>query len=444
MTRQGVTGKEEESEPDLQHRVLKKTTRRLIPFLILLYTVAYLDRVNVGFAQLQMKSAVGFSDAVYGLGAGIFFLGYFLFEVPSNLILQRVGARIWIARIMMTWGLIAMAMIWVQTPRSFYLLRFLLGISEAGFFPGIIFYMTCWFPAAASARAMALFLTATAMAGVVGGPVSGLLLSMNGAWGLAGWQWLFLVEGLPAVLLGFLVLRYLTDQPEQASWLTSEERQWLARQLEGERKQKEGRTKGTLSQTLASGRVWLFSLIYFLLVIAFYGVGLWLPQVIKGSSGLTDLRVGMISAIPYVVASVGMALIGGHSDRTGERRWHVAGPMFLGATGLALCPFVTGTVPVLALLSVAALGIWGALGPFWTLPTAFLSGAGAAGGIALINSVGNLGGFAGPYLVGLVRNATQSFAGGLLALAFSLAAGGCLVLWVSRRGSVGENSEPCP
>lgn len=418
------------SEKELERTVLRKTTRRLIPFLFTLYIVAYLDRVNVGFAQLQMKTDVGFNDVVYGLGAGIFFIGYFLFEIPSNLILERVGARLWIARIMITWGALAATMMLVRNPLTFYLLRFLLGISEAGFFPGVIFYLTYWFPAAEAARAIALFMTATSIAGVVGGPVSGLLLSLDGVAGLAGWQWLFLVEGLPAVVLGITVLFYLTDRPEQAHWLTLQERLWLSERIRRERQQKESHKRYTVSQALTSGTVWFFSVIYFTLVIAFYGISFWLPQVIQSSSRQSDLRVGLLSAVPYLVAAIGMVVIGGHSDRTGERRWHVGIPMFLGALGLFLCARFQSPTMALLSLSLAALGVWGALGPFWTLPTALLSGTAAAGGIALINSVGNLGGFVGPYLVGLVKNATQSFTFALIALALSLLLGGSLVLFV--------------
>jgi ACS family tartrate transporter-like MFS transporter len=374
-----------------------------------------------------MKVDVGFSDAVYGFGAGIFFIGYFLFEVPSNLILQRVGARVWISRIMITWGLVACAMIWIRSAAAFYVLRFLLGVSEAGFFPGILFYLTCWFPADQTARAIALFMTATAMAGVVGGPVSGLLLGLNAA-GLAGWQWLFLIEGFPAVVLGAAVLFYLPDHPRQARWLAPEERDWLIRRLDAERREREPVSKQKLVEAFASPRVWIFCIIYFMLVLAFYGVGLWLPQLLKAAAPLSDLQVGLLSAIPYIVASVGMVLIGRHSDYRRERRWHTALPMIFAAVGLGLCSRAATLGEAVLLLCLITLGIWGALGPFWALPTGFLSGTAAAAGIALINSVGNLGGFAGPYLVGILKNRTASFAPGLLALAASLFFSACLVI----------------
>jgi len=412
---------------DAASRALAKAARRLIPFMFVLYVVAYLDRINVGFAALQMRADLGFDDRVYGLGAGIFFLGYFLFEVPSNLVLERVGARLWIARIMVTWGLIASAMMVVRGARSFYLLRFLLGVAEAGFFPGMILYLTYWFPAAERAHAVARFMTATAIAGVVGGPISGALLAMDGLGGLRGWEWLFLAEGLPAVVLGLAVLAYLPDGPASASWLTPEERRSLAARLDPDQAI-EAHHAATLAGALADRRVWRLAVLYFVLVTGLYGVGLWLPQIVKGLSGLGDVMVGIVSAAPYAAAAAGMVLVGGHSDRTGERRWHVAGPAFAGALGLALVAYLRSPVAALAALSLAALGTSSTLGPFWSMPASLLRGTGAAAGIALINSIGNLGGFAGPYLIGLVKDATGSFADGLLVLAGGLVAAGLLAL----------------
>lgn len=407
--------------------VLDKVARRLIPFMVVLYVVAYLDRINVGFAALQMNQDLGFSAAVYGLGSGIFFLGYFLCEVPSNLVLARVGARDWIARIMISWGLVATAMAFIRDEQSFYGLRFLLGVAEAGFFPGLILYLTYWFPAEERARTTALFMTATALAGVLGGPISGALLSMHGLGGFAGWQLLFFLEGIPAILLGIAVLFYLTDRPEQARWLTPPEREWLIARLAAERAAQVGHAQSTLRQALLSGRVWLLAVLYLTLAIGLYGVALWLPQIVEGFSGAGDFAVGVITAIPYLVAGIGMVLIGRHSDRTGERRGHVAVALAVAATGLVLSALTQG-LPVVAVaaLALAALGVWGALGPFWALPPAFLSGTAAAGGIALINSVGNLGGFFGPSLVGFVKNATGSFSGAFLALAAIVAAGALL------------------
>ena len=426
-------------ELTLHRAVLAKIRRRLIPFMFVLYIVSYLDRINVGFAALQMNEALHFSSAVFGLGSGIFFIGYFLFEVPSNLILQRVGARLWIARIMITWGIISSAMMFVIGPRSFYLLRFLLGLAEAGFFPGMILYLTYWFPAVERARAVALFMTATAIAGVVGGPVSGALLEMHGFGGLDGWQWLFLLEGLPAVLLGLVVLRYLDDGPATATWLTPEERAWVIGRLKSEQSEKERREHYTLWQALSNGRVWLLALVYFCIIVGFYGVSFWLPQMIKGFSGLGNVMVGVVSAIPYVAAAFVMVLVAAHSDRTGERRWHVTLPALAGAGGLLLSGYSTVPLASLASFCIATAGIWGALGPFWTLPTAFLSGSAAAGGIALINSIGNLGGFVGPSLVGLVKTATQSFRGGLVMLSLIVAVGGLLTLLIRRESHSPES-----
>jgi ACS family tartrate transporter-like MFS transporter len=411
-----------------QRAALAAVRRRLIPFLFLLYIFAYLDRINIGFAALQMREDLGLDAAVYGFGAGIFFVGYFLLEVPSNLVLARVGARRWIARIMISWGIVAAAMAFVTGPASFYALRFLLGAAEAGFFPGIIFYLTYWFPDAERGRAIALFMTATAIAGVIGGPVSGALLSLHGAFGLRGWQWLFLLEGLPSIALGAIVLFYLTDRPEEAGWLTPGERAWLGAVMAAEREERDAHAHPSLLRSLTDRRVLLLSAVCFAIVQSFYGVSLWLPEILHGASQLGALGVGLVSAIPYVCAAVGMVSVGRHSDHAGERRWHIALPATVGAIGLVLCAAAPSPVLSIAALSLAALGIWGSLGPFWALPTAMLGGTGAAGGIALINSIGNLGGFVGPYAVGLVKQATSAFAGGLVALAAVLLVGAGLAL----------------
>jgi ACS family tartrate transporter-like MFS transporter len=406
-----------------ERRVLGRVSRRLIPFMFVLYIVAFLDRINVSFAALQMNQHLGFTDRVYGLGAGIFFIGYFIFEIPSNLILERVGARLWIARIMVSWGIVATGMAFVKSAHSFYFMRFLLGAAEAGFFPGMILYLTYWFPAAQRARAFALFLTATTIAGVLGAPISGWLLRWHGMAGLAGWQWIFIAEGLPSVILGVAVLFYLTDRPEQAAWLRPEERTWLSDLMVREREtQQQRHGRATLGHALVSGRVWLLSLIYFLLVITIYGFSLWLPEIVKGLSGLNDQMVGLVVAIPYLLAAIGMVVVGSHSDRTGERRWHVAGSALGGAACLVLAAAAGSPLLALVGLSLAAIGLWSSVGPFWSLPTSYLTGSAAAGGIALINSVGNLGGFAGPTVMGMVKSRTHSFSGGFLLLA------GCLVL----------------
>jgi ACS family tartrate transporter-like MFS transporter len=409
---------------------LTKARRRLLPFLFLLYVVAYLDRVNVGFAALQMNAALGLSDVAYSLGAGIFFLSYTLFEIPSNVILARVGARRWIARIMITWGIVSAAMMFVRGAGGFYVLRFLLGAAEAGFFPGIIYCLTRWFPAGERARAIAGFMTAVVVAGIVGGPLSGLLLSLDGAAGLAGWQWLFVLEGLPAVALGLIVLRVLPETPADASWLTPAERHALTARLDGEAAARSGVVR-SLRGAMTSGRVWLLAAVYFTIPVALYAMGFWLPQIIRAASGGSDTRVGLLTAIPYAVAAIGMVAVGRHSDRTGERRWHIAGSAIAGGAGFAAAAFVHGLVPSLVTLSVAMLGLASMLGPFWTLATSLMSGIGAAAGIALVNSVGNIGGFVGPNIIGYVRETTHSFSAGLVVVGVVLAAGGLLVLVVT-------------
>jgi ACS family tartrate transporter-like MFS transporter len=407
---------------------LAKIRRRLLPFAFLLYIAAYLDRINVGFAALQMNHDLGLGDAAFGLGAGLFFLGYFIFEIPSNLILLRVGARPWIARIMISWGAVATLMAAVRGAPGFYLLRFLLGVAEAGFFPGIILYLTYWFPAREQARSIALFMTASALAGVIGGPLSGALLNAHGIMGLAGWQWLFIFEGLPSVILGITVLLYLPNGPADASWLGEREKSWLAGQLAHEA---QGVREHTLGGALASRRTWLLAALYFTVVTGLYGVGMWLPQIVKGLGTLSDLQVGFISAIPFLAAAVAMVKVGQSSDRRGERRRHVAGSAFAGAVGLMMSAQMHSPLFALAALSIGAAGIWGAMGPFWSMAAENLSGAGAAAGIALINSVGNLGGFIGPYLVGVVKQMSHSFRGGLAAMALMLMIAGFLALTVS-------------
>ena len=421
-------------EPDPTRDVLAKVSRRLIPFLLLLYVVAYLDRVNVGFAALQMTRDLRFSASVYGLGAGIFFIGYFFFEVPSNLILHRVGARRWIARIMISWGLISAAMAFVTNPATFYAMRFLLGAAEAGFFPGIVLYLTYWFPPAERAHAVARLMTGVPLASLLGGPVSGLLLGLDGRAGLAGWQWLFLAEGLPAFALGFVVLGFMTDRPEEAEWLDAGERASIAAGLDRDRTATD--RAHTLRQALSSPGVWLLALVYFLIINGLYGMSLWLPQILKSASGLGDLEVGLASAVPYVGATVAMMLVARHSDRTGERRRHLAASAFVAASGMALSAGAHTLPTQLLALSLAAVGIMSAFGPFWATATGLLRGEAAAGGIALINSIGNLGGFVSPTLIGFVKDATGSYALGLLAVAAALTLAGFLAwgLRDTRRG----------
>jgi MFS transporter, ACS family, tartrate transporter len=411
--------------------VLARVRRRLIPFLFLLYIVAYLDRINVGFAALQMNQALGFSSTIYGLGAGIFFLSYVLFEIPSNVILARVGARIWIARIMISWGLVSSAMMFVQGVTGFYTLRFLLGMAEAGFFPGIIFYLTRWFPIRERARTIAAFMTATLMAGVIGGPLSGALLSFHGRGGLAGWQWLFLLEGMPAIVLGCVVLKVLTERPEEATWLTATERETLVACL---REDARAQPSESTARALGDRRTWLLAVVYFTIPVTLYGVGFWLPQMLKTASGSSDWIVGLLTAVPYAAGAVAMVIAGRHSDRTGERRWHVVLAAVVGAVGLAASTASTGVAWSVLTMAIALAGLASMFGPFWALATSTMGGVGAAASIALVNSVGNTGGFVGPYLLGALNDATGSFAVGLCLIAAMLAGGAALVLAVRDEG----------
>ncbi len=412
----------------IETAVVRRLTWRLVPFLFLLYIVAYLDRINVGFAALQMRQQLGFTDAVYGLGSGVFFAGYFFFQVPSNLALQRIGARRWIALLMMIWGVISASMIFVSSANSFYALRFLLGAAEAGFFPGVILYLKNWFPAQARARTVARFMSAAPLSGVIGGPLSGALLGLHLKFGLAGWQWMFLMEGLPALLLGGIALAVLVDRPEHARWLPSEEREWLVATLRREQAVAVA-AAGTFA-ALRSGQVWMLALIYFGLNTVSYGVSLWLPSLVRSLSGVSNFKIGMLSAIPYIAAAVMMGWVGLHSDRSGERRWHTALPAFVGALALIGTAYSTSVAPAILAISVAVLCVFSMTGPFWAMPTALLSGATAAIGIAFINSVGNLGGFAGPYVIGIVRTSTGQFKGGLLLVGAALAASGVIALMV--------------
>ncbi|WP_018915161.1 MFS transporter [Thiomonas sp. FB-6] len=410
----------------------RKVGWRLLPFLMLCYFVAYLDRVNVGFAQLQMKGALQFSDAVYGFGAGIFFLGYFLFEVPSNLLLHRVGARVWIARIMISWGVISALTLFIQTPTMFYVARFLLGLAEAGFFPGIILYLTYWYPARRRSQMTAWFMSAVALSGLVGSPVSGWILHhFHGQSGLAGWQWLFLLEGVPAVLLGLATLAYLDDGITSAKWLSEGEKLLLRRGIEADNQAKQ---HVSALQGMRSPRVWLFALVYFSVVMGLYGLGFWLPLLLR-STGVSDPRtIGWLVAVPYGVSIVAMVLVGRSSDAREELRWHVALPALAGAAGLALSTlWPHDTLAAVLTLTLATCGIMTVLPLFWSLPTAFLAGSAAAAGIALINSLGNLAGFFGPSIVGWVKQATHSTNGGVLVLAGFMVLCAVLVLSLPAR-----------
>jgi ACS family tartrate transporter-like MFS transporter len=409
----------------LEVRTLAKVTKRLVPFLIVCYFVAYLDRVNVGFAALTMNQDLGLSQTAFGFGAGIFFIAYFIFEVPSNLLLERFGARKWIARIMLSWGILSGMMAFIPTiarvsglgnEYSFYLLRVLLGVAEAGFFPGIIFYLTLWFPTEYRARIVGYFMAAIPLSTVIGAPISGALLYLHGGLGLAGWQWLFVIEAVPAIILAGVVFFYLTDRPADAAWLAPDERRWLAERLALEQRQRQAVRDYTVLEALVNPRVLGLSLVYFGAVATNYGLSFFLPQIVK-AFGLNTFLTTLVSATPYVVGVIGMVWWGRRSDRVAERRVHTALPLFVAAAGIALSTALDDPWLKMISLCVAGFGIFACLPVFWTLPTAFLSGAAAAAGIAVINSIGNLAGFAGPFAMGWIKDHTGSYAGGLLLLA---------------------------
>ena len=421
-------------QTELESKVIRRLTWRLVPFLFLLYVAAYLDRINVSFAALQMQRELHFNDAVYGFGAGLFFVGYFCFQVPSNIVLQRVGARRWIALLMIVWGFVSTSMLLVQTVMGFYGLRFLLGAAEAGFFPGVILYLRNWFPDSARARTVARFMTAAPIAGVIGSPVSGALLNLHQRWGLSGWQWLFLMEGLPAILLGSVVWIYLTDRAQEAEWLEPRERAWLLDALESKTQaNRDSRPTGTFV-ALRDPRMWMLALVYFGLTTVMYGIGLWLPTLIHSVSGVGNFGIGLLSAIPYLAAAISMVMVGLHSDHTRERRWHTALPAFIGAAALVVVAYSTSVGLSVAAISVALLCAFSSMGPFWAMPTTVLSGTAAAVGIALINSVGNLGGFAGPWVIGAIKKATGTFQDGILVVAAGLAVAGAIVLMINLSG----------
>jgi MFS family permease len=384
------------SDPSaLEARAYSKVDWRLIPFLFLCYILAYLDRVNVGFAKLQMVKDLSLSDAAFATGAGIFFIGYFFFEVPSNILLKKFGARAWIARIMISWGVISSLMMFVHSERAFYAMRFLLGIAEAGFFPGIIFYLTLWYPSRLRSTRTALFVSAIAVSGVLGNPISGAIMdSLSGTAGLAGWQWLFLFEGIPSILVGIWVFFYLDSSILEAKWLTAEEKDLLARNLDAEEKHK---SEVHVSDAFKSGKVWALCAIYFTLMIGLYGISFWLPTIVKAFGVKGYLQVGLITAIPYFVAVVGMLLISRSSDRTGERRLHYVINVSAGAIGLIFSGvFASNPYLSIVFLSVGTLGVIGSMPVFWPIPSAFLAGTASAAGIGLVNSIGNLGGYVGP------------------------------------------------
>jgi D-galactonate transporter len=407
--------------------VYRKVAVRLIPLLFLCYIAAYLDRVNVSFAKLQMQQALGLSESVYGLGSGIFFIGYFIFEIPSNVMLHRIGAGRWIARIMVTWAILSAAMMYVSGPMSFYVVRFLLGVAEAGFFPGIILYLTYWFPAARRGRATSLFLAAIAVAGLIGNPISGWIMhSLSGTAGLQGWQWLFVLEAVPSLVLGVLAWFWLEDRVKNAQWLTQQERDLIARDIAAEESHK---ADGSLGLVLSDGKVWLCAFIYFAIVSGLYGVTFWLPTIIK-ELGIPDpLQVGLIGAVPWAFGIAAMYLMARSADRRHEYRWHTAVSCIASAAGLLVSvAFHADALLAMAGLTLAAMGIMSALPIFWSNPTALLGGTAAAMGIAFINSVGNLAGFAIPLIIGVIKDRTHSTDPGLDMLAGMMVLGAIAVL----------------
>ena len=411
---------------------LRRVSWRLLPFLILAYVVAYVDRVNAGFAALQMNKDIGLSSTVFGLGGGIFFISYFLCEVPSNLVLEKVGARRWIARIMITWGIVSGLMALAAGPKSFVLIRFLLGAAEAGFFPGVILYLTYWFPAERRAHIVGLFMVAIPVAGVIGSPISGLLLGLNGLLGLRGWQWLFILEAAPAVLLGFICLFWLTDRPEHASWLAPEQRAWLASRLAEERAQAKRVAYLSLWQVLRNRHVLTLAVVYIGMATSSSGLALWQPQFLK-SFGLTNIQTGFLNAIPYVLAAIAMVIWARRSDRSGERIWHIAAPLAMCALGLLLCIWLTTLGATMVLLSLATMGTSATRGPFWALSSEWLSAPVAAAGIAHINAIGTGCGFVTILLMGTIKDATESYPLALLPIVAFTAIGTVAVLVIARQ-----------
>ena len=417
----------------LEERAFRKATRRLIPFLFLIYVVAYLDRVNVSFAQLQLEDDLGFSDTIFGIGAGIFSIGYVIFGVPSNLALERFGARRWLAAIMVVWGALSATTMFIESAAAFYLLRFLLGAAEAGFFPGIILFLTWWFPERERTRVLALFLTALSVAYVAGGPLSGGLLELDGFLGLDGWQWLFLVEGLPAIALGWVTLRFLDDRPEEATWLEPEEREFLAAEVSREHEFHEAAGVHGLRAAMRSGQVWLLSLVYFVVIAAGFGLTFFVPDLVQDRTGYSDFEVGALAAIPYGIATAAMLAVAARADRAPSRRPYVIVPLLLGAVGCVLTAYAQSPLALTVAITISAVGLLSAIPVFWAFPTALFSGTAAAAGIALVAAIGNLGGFAGPAFTGIAEDSTGGFEMPLTVLGALLVVAAALVLLFRER-----------
>jgi ACS family tartrate transporter-like MFS transporter len=405
-----------EAKPAIERRTIAKVSWRLLPLVALAYCIAYIDRSNISFAALTMNKDLGFSAYIYGWGAGIFFFGYFIFEVPSNLILEKVGARIWIARIMITWGIISGLTAFVTGPWSFLSIRFLLGAAEAGFFPGMILYFTYWFPSEYRGRVISTLFIAQPVANAVASIVSAAILGMDGILGIKGWQWIFIIEALPAVLLGLVIFRVMTDKPARADWLADEEKNWLQTRIDEENRQVERAGRLTLRRALPDPRVLALSAIYLMSVTANYGIVFFMPQIIKGI-GLTNMMTGLMSSVPYIIGTIGLIAWGWSSDRNKERRWHLIAASTLGALGLAFAAWSGASYWALLGMSAAVVGIYGSRAAFWPMPSIFLTGTAAAGAIAMINATGNLGGYIGPFIVGWIKDSTNSFEAGLYFLA---------------------------
>ena len=395
-----------------QSATVKKVFLRLMPVLFISYILAYIDRINIGFAALKMNTDLGISPYIYGLGAGVFFLGYFIFEIPSNLMLEKTGARRWIARIMISWGAISACMAFIQGPTSFIIVRFLLGVAEAGFFPGVILYLTYWFPLEYRARIIAAFMVAIPVSLAVGAPLSTAILQMDGLGGLKGWQWLFIIEGVPTVLFGLVFLTVMPDKPRDAKWLSTEERSWLQNTIDSEHKAVAAVHGTSVLRAFADPRLIALAFIYFANTTANLGLAFFLPQILKGL-GLSDMQTGLMTSVPYIFGTLGILIFGYVSDKYKERRWTLFAALALTGFGLIAAGLMTGSLLAVGVMAIAAVGIYGTKAPFWPLPSLFLTGSAAAGGIALINSIGNLGGFVGPYVVGWIRDVTKSYEAGL-------------------------------
>lgn len=419
---------------EIEKRTIRKAAIRLVPFLILAYLLCYIDRINLGFAALTMNKELGFTATIFGWGAGIMFISYFLCGVPSNLALHKLGARRWIGTLMITWGILSASMALTRDVTSFLCLRFLLGMAESGFFPGVVLYLTYWFPDKHRAVIGSRFMFAQPIALMIGSAVSGWILNMDGIAGIAGWKWLFILEGIPSSIVGVIAIFYLTDKPSQAKWLTAEERTWLQSAMDSEKTRAEVAGKVSARGGMLNGRVILLSILYLTIVTGIYGVGMWTPQIVKAFGHLSSSEIGLITAFPFLLAAIGMLAIGSSSDRTGERKWHLTLAVLGAGFGLlGSAVFSDQPIVVVFCLAIAATGLYGCMSIFWLIPPTFLTGAAAAVGIATINSVGNLGGFAGPFVVGWIKDTTGDFIYGLVYLGTLVVIGGVLAYIISSK-----------